>query len=74
MLGTWSTGFSLFKEGLVMADISKCRGIDCPLRNKCYRYLAIPSRWQSYFYGEEGLSDDKTECKNLIETTIDDIF
>jgi hypothetical protein len=57
-----------------MADISKCRGNDCPLRNKCYRYLAIPSRWQSYFHGESGLSNDKSKCEYIIEATNDEVF
>ena len=32
-----------------MADISKCKGNDCPLKDKCYRYNATPSDYQSYF-------------------------
>jgi len=32
-----------------MPDISMCLTKDCPKRNKCYRYIAIPSQWQSYF-------------------------
>lgn len=32
-----------------MADITKCKGTDCPLKEKCYRYKAKDSRyWQSY--------------------------
>ena len=33
-----------------MADISKCKGGDCPLKDKCYRYVVIPSDYQSYFF------------------------
>ncbi len=57
-----------------MADISKCRGIDCPLKERCYRFLALPSRWQSYFHGESGLSEDKTKCENIIEVDDGEIF
>jgi hypothetical protein len=57
-----------------MADISKCRGIDCPLKERCFRFLAIPSRWQSYFHGESGLSEDKTKCENIIEVDDGDFF
>lgn len=32
-----------------MSDITKCTGIDCPLREKCYRYTAPEGNWQSYF-------------------------
>jgi len=31
-----------------MADISMCRGGDCPLKKSCYRFLAKPSELQSY--------------------------
>lgn len=31
-----------------MADISMCRNNLCPLKDKCYRYNARPSEWQSY--------------------------
>lgn len=42
-----------------MADMTMCRGGDCPLKSKCYRYTASPDEYQSYFaeipgdYGEE---------------------
>jgi len=33
-----------------MADISKCPGTDCPMRDSCYRYIAPSNNfWQSYF-------------------------
>ena len=33
-----------------MADITMCRGNDCPLKNECYRYTAYASPyWQSIF-------------------------
>ena len=31
-----------------MPDISMCQDHNCPLKEKCYRYRAIPSQWQSY--------------------------
>ena len=32
-----------------MVDISMCRNEKCPLKDKCYRFLAKPDpRWQSY--------------------------
>lgn len=49
-----------------MADITKCKGIDCPLKDDCYRYTAKDSGiLQSWFYddniGEE--TDDGFECE-----------
>jgi len=33
-----------------MADISMCKGGECPDKNECYRHRAMPSpRWQTYF-------------------------
>ena len=33
-----------------MPDISMCSGVDCPLKEKCYRYRAVPTEFrQSYF-------------------------
>lgn len=31
-----------------MADISKCNGVNCPIKEKCYRYTAPDSFWQVY--------------------------
>jgi hypothetical protein len=32
-----------------MADITKCSGFNCPLKDNCKRYKAIDGMWQSYF-------------------------
>lgn len=50
-------------------DISKCKGEDCPLKDKCYRYTVISTdRWQSYLmnppYREE---KGKTVCDLFIK-------
>lgn len=31
-----------------MADISKCVGANCPIRNNCYRYTVQSSGYQFY--------------------------
>ena len=31
-----------------MADITMCDFSDCPKSNQCYRFLAKPSKYQSY--------------------------
>ena len=34
-----------------MADITMCKGDNCPSKQTCYRFLATPSEYrQSYFY------------------------
>lgn len=32
-----------------MADITKCTGRGCDLRETCYRFTAPKGMWQSYF-------------------------
>lgn len=32
-----------------MADITMCTGDGCPLKEKCCRFTAEKSEWQSYF-------------------------
>jgi len=47
-----------------MTDITKCKGqigaIDCPYKEKCYRFTAKASDYQSYFM-ELPLKDDKCD-------------
>ena len=31
-----------------MADISKCNGANCPIKEKCYRFTAPDGVWQPY--------------------------
>lgn len=33
-----------------MADITMCENHKCYVKEKCYRYQAIPSEYQSYSY------------------------
>jgi hypothetical protein len=37
-----------------MNDIKKCIGTDCPIKEQCYRFTAIPNSHQSYFVGIPG--------------------
>lgn len=50
-----------------MADISKCQGNDCTLKETCYRFTAIANpRWQSYAgfkQKEDGTCDDYWQVK-----------
>ena len=35
-----------------MPDITMCRDHECPSRNECLRFMALPDGWsQSYFVG-----------------------
>jgi hypothetical protein len=46
-----------------MADITKCPGNDCPVKNKCYRYTAPASMKQHYFWNIPGKTEgNKFTC------------
>lgn len=47
-----------------MADITMCIGGGCSLRDKCYRFLAIPSKWQSQFAPKKTM-DDRLDCEHF---------
>jgi hypothetical protein len=50
-----------------MPDISMCLNKTCPLRDKCYRYLAHPSEWQSV--GDFKPNEDGTSCDHFWDVT-----
>ena len=43
-----------------MADITMCQSKTCKKRGYCYRYKAVPDRFQSYFTDDP--SDPKDGC------------
>lgn len=45
-----------------MPDISMCSGLECPLKETCYRYKATPSDWQSYL-SEVPYDASKNNCE-----------
>ena len=47
-----------------MSDITKCRGINCPIKEHCKRYTAIANdQWQAYFTEVPfKIEDDKLSC------------
>lgn len=46
-----------------MADISKCAGKGCKLKEACYRYTAkADEMWQSYVMADESLTPEQTHC------------
>ena len=36
-----------------MADITMCKGTNCPIKEKCYRYTAKPYKNHQAFFSEE---------------------
>ena len=45
-------------------DICMCKGNECPLKNKCIRYVAKPDKWQTYFCI---VPYKKGECNEFID-------
>lgn len=43
-----------------MPDITMCKGTNCPQREKCYRFTAKPSDYQSWFM-EPPIKDGKCD-------------
>lgn len=43
-----------------MSDITMCTGAYCPLKTECYRFLAAPSHWQSFFAKPPWDEENKT--------------
>jgi hypothetical protein len=45
------------------ADISKCSGEDCPVKETCYRYTAPVSDYsQSYFFTPPITKEEEISC------------
>ena len=51
----WFRSIIIYLFLVVMTDISMCSGKDCPVRDDCYRFTAIPTQYgQSYFMDVPG--------------------
>ncbi len=44
-----------------MADITMCSGVGCPLKEKCYRFKAIPCEFRQSYFTEPPLKNGKCE-------------
>ena len=44
-----------------MPDMSMCSGIECPLKEICYRYKAVPGFMQSHF-AEVPYNSEEDKC------------
>jgi len=53
-----------------MPDITLCRNKDCPLKDICYRYRAVPDPvWQSYFDPQPPESEN---CEHFMSLMVGD--
>ncbi len=44
-----------------MPDITMCKDNDCPIREKCYRYTAPPSKYRQSYFMESPREDGKCD-------------
>lgn len=47
-----------------MPDIAMCEGNGCDKKEKCYRFKATPSQWQSY---SDFTPEEKGGCEYFIK-------
>jgi len=50
-----------------MVDISKCEGVNCPLRTKCYRYTALSNEYQQAYLMESPYDVEKGKCDYFLD-------
>jgi len=53
-----------------MPDICMCRGETCPIKETCYRYLAVPSKPLQSYYSKIPFDIENDFCDYYIEITI----
>ena len=46
-----------------MPDITMCAGTNCPLKEKCYRYLAKANEYHQSYFTEIPYDKEKKECE-----------
>ena len=60
---------ALIKSGeRAMPDISMCSGIDCPLKESCYRAKATPSEFRQAWFCNIPYDHEKEICDMHIPT------
>ena len=48
-----------------MPDITKCKGTDCPVKEKCFRFTSEPDKYQAYFLDVPGKTEDNKFTCNM---------
>jgi hypothetical protein len=46
-----------------MPDISMCSGEKCPLKENCYRFLAIPNEFRQSYFMNPPYNHQTNECE-----------
>lgn len=48
-----------------MPDISKCNGTNCPLKESCYRFIAIPSEYGQSYFADTPYNKEENKCEHF---------
>ena len=48
-----------------MADITKCDGVGCPLKETCYRFTAKDNEFRQAYFIETPYNKEKENCEYL---------
>ena len=46
-----------------MADISKCTGTSCPIKEGCYRYVVPENEFRQAYFGNNPFNHTTMECE-----------
>ena len=49
-----------------MSDIAKCEGTNCPIKETCYRFKAIPNEYYQSYFMEIPFKDGKCDYYDKI--------
>lgn len=52
----------------MMPDICMCEDKECPTKDKCYRFLAIPDEYLQSYFTESPRDKETGECGYFIST------
>lgn len=47
-----------------MADITMCKSKDCPLKEKCYRFLAVANEYRQSYFVESPFDKELNKCEH----------
>jgi hypothetical protein len=52
-----------------MADITMCSGLNCPLKEKCYRFTAIENQFRQSYFQHPPYDVSRENCSLFWEDT-----
>jgi hypothetical protein len=55
-----------------MPDMTMCEGIDCPLKETCYRYKATASEFRQSYFSDLPYDKEEEKCDYYFPTKLMD--